>query len=503
MKIKQLPLVFGIMALFLFSCDTPVNNKSGYNGYFPPDPQSKTFRALNMVTDKYYDVPAKLLYVGERCTIWGEEASHVSPSTAHDMALTYDNTIYPRMMNVFNSGETFTEGGKVVARDPMELADYYGDGDGKLCILLLDIKDGYNGSTNTSYVGGYFSTINLYSKGTYPNSNECDMIYVDTYPVIPGSDDSNGTLAHEMQHLMNYVITLAKRGGHSMDTWINEGLSTSAEWVWNGKQARGRVDWYMDNKPLGLIPEGNNFYVWDNHRDNTYAILDDYATAYLFFQWLRLQAGSTNIYKEIINSTLSDYRAVTAAAGQAISSDYSSNWGLLLRDWFAANYINAPSGRYGYKNDPTLRKILIWSLSDTAGKSYSLAPGEGIYTKKTSMPAATTYIKYAGLKRTPTVGVSDTTASGYSMLLSYNIDTRVNGSSSSCNPFSVEMADFPGIQRDTDMSMASRSISQGEQRRPSGPYPISAGDMLRRNGHGEEFPALDLSKLRRGNKTDE
>ena len=512
MRIKPLPLIVGIMALFLYSCDIFIGGGGGYDG------QSRIFRAQNTVTGNYYNVPAKLLYVGEKCNIWGEIASHVSQSTAHDMAVAYDEIIYPRMMEAFNSGETFTEGDRVL-QDPMELADYYGDGDGKLLILLLDIKDDYNKITNKSYVAGYFDPNNLYSRKSFLNSNECDMIYVDTNPGVPGSDQSNGTLAHEMQHLMNFAITLAKRAQRNsnnqitslnqMDTWIDEGLSTAAEWVWNGTQAQDRVDWY-GNDPTDWIKKGNNFYVWGNHTSgaggDTDAVLDDYATDYLFFQWIRLQAGDTDIYKKIIYSTLSDYRAVTTAAGQAISSDYSTNWSLLLRDWLAANYINAPSGIYGYKNDPTLSQIGARFLSGSAGKDYSLAPGEGIYTQKTSMPTATANIKYAGLPaRGSGAGPNDTSASGSSALLSYNTDTNTSkySSSSPCNPFSTETVQSQEIQSDTGVSMASRSMSQGQRWRPSGPFPISAGDVFRRNG-GEGLPGVDLPKLLHGgNETDE
>jgi hypothetical protein len=64
-------------------------------------------------------------------------------------------------------------------------------------------------------------------------------------------------------------------------------------------------------------------------------------------QWeekLKKISAVFNANKDIISSQYSDYRAVTTAAGK-ISSSYTNDWGLLLRDWLAANYINAPSGR--------------------------------------------------------------------------------------------------------------------------------------------------------------
>jgi hypothetical protein len=70
---------------------------------------------------------------------------------------------------------------------------------------------------------------------------------------------------------------------------MNEGLSEAAGYLYGMTTANGdpsdRMATYNDyyNDAIGL---GDNFYVWDN-RD----LLTDYATAYMFFQWLRLQSG--------------------------------------------------------------------------------------------------------------------------------------------------------------------------------------------------------------------
>jgi hypothetical protein len=503
MKKKSSLLIIILAVLLLYSCDM-----SGNNGR-----RSKDFWARHTVTGAYYKVKAELLYKGEKCMIWGEAASGITIDSASTMAYYYDNIIYPRMINTFDPGITFIDDrtGTVVARNIMELADFISDGDGKLCILLLDIKDSYNKGVNDAYVAGYFSSLNLYKNEVsdlYPElrySNECDMIYVDINPGIPGSEQINSTLAHEMQHLMNFTISAAtnrRSKPYIMDLWIDEGLSSAAEWAWNQEHSQGRIEWYNgdSHEKDGRIVNGNNFFVWGNYTDEyPAAILDDYATVYLFFQWLRLQAGNTNIYKNIIWSNYTDYRAVTTAAA-AINSEYSSDWGLLLRDWLAANYINAPNGRYGYEGDPALSEIEAKNLSGTA-KSYPLAPGEGIYTAKTSMPAATAYVKYAGLPaRGSTATPSDSSVPISGALLSYNIDTRLNGSSSPSNPFSMETApqDIMGVN--TLPETNARSLTGQRRSQPSGPYPIGIGDMLRQNGH-ENVSGLDFSNFRKGIET--
>jgi hypothetical protein len=42
-----------------------------------------------------------------------------------------------------------------------------------------------------------------------------------------------------------------------------------------------------------------------------------------------------------------------------------------------------------------------------------------------------------------------------------------------------------------------RSLAGQRQSRPSGPYPIGIGDMLRQNGH-ENVSGLDFSNFRKG-----
>ena len=124
------------------------------------------------------------------------------------------------------------------------------------------------------------------------------------------------------------------------------------------------------------------------------------------------------------------------------------------------------------------------------------------------MPTGTTYIKYAGLRYTSSVSVSDTTVAGHNAMLSYNIDTAgsTTWNFSQCDPFNIETVQFSQEPLDARMAIP-RSLSQ--QQRPAnpaaghGPYPISAGDMLRQNGHNNNAPDFELSKFRKGIKNNE
>jgi len=350
-------------------------------------------------------------------------------------------------------------------------------------------------------VAGYFFPQDFFPKSTYPNSNERKMIYINsrinTNPGTLGWDVLNDTIAHEMMHLINFALSVAKRldGNlvYELDIWIDEGLAGAAEWVWSGVHREHNWRHYNED-PTGMIARGNNFFVWGNHiSTNPAAILDDYATAYLFFHWLRLQAGNTGIYRNIAYSRFYDLQAVTTAANTVMPGRSYNDWRTLLKTWLAANYINAPTGPYGYRNDPTLRQVQASYLAGSTS-SFLLAPGEGIYTQKTSMPAETTFIKYAGLpERHSTAAPIDTGASEFSALLSYNVNTNDYDSPSPSDPFSAATVSM----NETNARINTLSSRQSQL---SAPRPVSIWDMLRLNEHEDE---LQLSRFRLEIKTNE
>jgi hypothetical protein len=196
-----------------------------------------------------------------------------------------------------------------------------------------------------------------------------------------------------------------------------------------------RYDWFIQD-PAGTISRGNNFFVWDNH-DEPNAVMDEYATAYLFFQWLRLQSGGGyGIYRTIAHSDDHDQNAVLKAAGQHFEDgQYAADWETLLRTWMAANYINNSSGPFGYRNDSKLRAVRVMTIG---GNSLDLYPGEGVYStiRNGSISPAETggnngHIRYGGLRKTGTSDFTDFAGPSYSgdRLLTFNINDDSGGES--------------------------------------------------------------------------
>jgi len=455
------------------------------------------FWAQNLVDETFYKVDAQLLAENNLCYVWAEKGSGVTEKIAQGVADAYKNDIYNKMLNTF--GYTVNvkyESGKIVKKNTIELINYFVKGDsedGKLTILLMDIKDGYEKGVNDAYVAGYFWAGNLFENGSIAlggqPSNECDMIYVDTFPGVPGSKDSNETLAHELQHLMNFagVVIWNRR---QTDTWIDEGLSVTAEWVYGDGHSDQRLNCF--NKDIsGLIAKGNNFFVWDNRdKENQNAVLDDYSTAYLFFQWLGLQS-KRDIYWKISSSEDYDYNAVINAFNEVTSGTQYSDWEPMLKDWLAANYFKSSSGRYGYGNDTVLNKIKT-HYAPGGSPSIDLFPGEGVYSNvntSTTIPTKAGNINYAGLNGSSPTSSGSIPNGG--ALLTYNANTKVDGNT---EPGTITGAAPPAASA----SVLSGGRSIGVR---AGPFPISAGDMLRRKGKrgavfsgGLNFPIPDNYK---------
>jgi hypothetical protein len=424
------------MCLLGAACDNPASSSSESSGnsaqFYVYDPTSPS--GAN-VPASYYTITAYQMAVGQKCEVWVEAGANVSKSDAQEIAGEYDSVIYPAMKDAF--------GFPVDGINIMEAGDYLANNDGRLLLLLLDIRDYYSGGSGDAFMGGFFNPIDLLS---FSKSNNADIIYVDINPGRIKSDGFYGTIAHELQHLIQFAsdVALRNRPGQSgirlQDIWINEGLSTAAEYVYLNRkysavvahQKTGRV---WDYNTLSDIRDGNTFFVWSND-------LADYATGYLFFQWLRIH-GSSQIYQDILRKEFSpddsdlDYRVVLNAARRRFAGNaaaHTGDWETLLRSWFAANCVNARLGDandiYGYKGEiATLPRAVVTNSNPGASTTRPLKPGEGVYSRLTiaQNPTGPVNIKYAGLNvSTRAVSTSGPYASG-EWLLTFNGNPNILG----------------------------------------------------------------------------
>ena len=397
--------------------------------------------------DSWYMVDAELMAEGARSRVYVEHdyLDQVGPAEAAAIAAEFDDHVYGSVRTTFGAESDV-------------------DADGKITILILDIVDDY--VPGGSYVAGYFHPVNLFSKESYPQSNEREMLYMDCSPGIPGNGTFNLTMAHEFQHLVNFNQKVFVQGTIGQDTWINEGLSNAAEYVY--RRDRGdspahvvsKIQRYNDD-PTDLLAQGYSFLTW-------FGLYENYVAGYLFFQWLRIHTGvdpaDDGIYRDLIESSYGDYRAVAEQPDVLAIGD----WQTVVRSWYAANLFYDPTGIFGYENDlPVL--LIAPRLSDVTGyepgDATLLYPGEGVYWDVTSPTAMTpdSAIDYAGLNESSSAVDADP-AGGYAgnVLLAYNRD---GNDTATYEPTGA----FPAVAAPT---AAPVSAARAAASAPSEPVPI-------------------------------
>jgi hypothetical protein len=436
----------------------------------------------------FYTINAKVLAEDSRCIIYAEvdpqteePLNGITQAKAEQLSEEYWNKIHALIVRAYGPIKHVTAEGK--------------PGHGKVTFLLTDIRDGYTGSGG--YVAGFFAPFDMEQDNPGGNyrSNERDMLYIDTDPGFSGDNYPYSTMAHELQHLINYSNTVAVHG-YEPDLWINEGLSTAAEYLYGG-DPNGRVSYYNQD-PYDTIRYGNSFFVWDDDRHDD--VLADYSTGYLFFQWLRLHADNgQGIYKDIYTSlkkAVTDYRAVTRAAKFRMpipDMPGSDLWEPVLKSWYLANIAGASSGIYGYKNqisDITGSKekaLTAHYLRDTNGAFFSLYPGEGVFSKIASSPYPPPFygvgpnVRYAGADRTQS---SVDLAAPYSgeYFLTLNVNSNHRGSSEYGYLAALsESSEGAGNTETVSQSQSLAKKGSSAQSSLPGTYPVDAWVVLKRN----------------------
>jgi hypothetical protein len=280
------------------------------------------------------------------------------------------------------------------------------------------------------------------------------------------------TISHEMQHLINYNVKVFLQSTHAApETWLTEGLSTSAEYVYlhskysdsvsySSTSADTNIYHYLDDyNTSGAIASGTNFINWQNYYDN-------YATAFLFFQWLRVQSSKgTNgegIYTDIVGPTSgagpgsgADAVIYAVTVNNDISALSGAAWKDILRNWLIANaFCTTANPLYGYGSDYLNGHVTYHTLASGAGSPYTLAPGEAIYlsvTNSTITPSGD--IDYTGLTFPSTADTDQTGGYTGTILLCYNYNSSPTAASST-------IASLPSI---TASMTNSNSVSASHQ----------------------------------------
>ncbi|MGD8396743.1 MAG: hypothetical protein PVF43_14835, partial [Candidatus Eiseniibacteriota bacterium] len=197
------------------------------------------------------------------------------------------------------------------------------DQDGKVHILVLDIRDAFMGTG--AYVAGYYTS---HDQTSGYGSNRRDLLYIDCNPANAAGEAVLGTVAHEYQHLVHYA---ADPDEGSSTPFMNEALSELSSFLCG----------YGLRTPSGFTTDADvSLDAWSN-------IEADYGRVALWSLYLyeQLGLGAVHaIFAEPANGVTGiELGLATAGDGRDLAT--------LMADWFVANAVNAPAGdpRYGYR----------------------------------------------------------------------------------------------------------------------------------------------------------
>lgn len=304
---------------------------------------------------------AEVAAVGKTCTIWRDIANRdqLSDEAAQAYAAAIDTRIHDPLQDAFGDWSN---------------ADV--DQDGKTAFIFYPM-DGF---------AGFFNTADLFTKEQteWATGNVMDMLNMNSLDAS-NTNVTLSTLAHELQHLINYAQTQDRS-----DAWLNETFSQSAiaivglastETIYevptfiNWTQAKGYTHPFIFKE--GYVPGGSEFGI-------------PYGSWYLFGRYLAhqtqaLEGGGDRIYQTITDvnggsTKLKDIEDALTDIGYMGEGKTAVNMNDLITNYNLALYLREPSGPYslsGNAQEPSnVDGVQVDMLSETENAPEAL-PGGG------------------------------------------------------------------------------------------------------------------------------
>lgn len=222
-------------------------------------------------------------------------------------------------------------------------------------VLFFDIEDDGDAATDPDPTGGilgFFWSKDNFLTSAYSYSNQRLLFYMDAVLTAKAEDGSweitdywpaemVSTLAHEFQHMIHFYqknVTF----NTSSETWINEMASMMAEDFLADKMAVNgpRGVSYSDStagssgNTNGRLPMFNSYnYIGPTVWYSGTSSLINYAVNYAFGSYLARNYGGAELFRNIVQSQYTDYRAITSAVE---TMGYDETFASLLQKWGAA-----------------------------------------------------------------------------------------------------------------------------------------------------------------------
>jgi hypothetical protein len=332
----------------------------------------ETFTTYNVLKNRPEKIQAFLKKIGRHCYIFVEAGRKVSNTNLEKIKNEFDKNIYPATRDMF--GSEWSPGI---------------DGDPRITLLLLDIKDSYNPENGQKgFTAGYFYAGDEYSSSKNPKSNEREMLYLDINPGNPSTKKFLSVIAHEFQHMIHW--------NHDPKefTWVNESLSQLAPYLCGYGHA--------PQLSAFLREPDNNLCGWSQD-----TMLANYGQVYLWAYYISTHISSTEprrraFVKRMIEQKSQGLSGLNAAIKK---QRIKTNAAKLFRNFCVANHLNdsrLSGGDYGYeKNLSRLRMRPQMRLSKIPGRGKSSVKcwsNKGIIITDQSIRGKEIKIHFAGEK---------------------------------------------------------------------------------------------------------
>lgn len=300
------------------------------SGDFTYDGGTKLFLDYNLTFK-----PFTLRSVGAHVEVWvAEDLSYpegdprqtpvVSQQQVDLLRDEFDQNIYPTATSFFGQPDRLDGTESVLEDFGVIPPDYYGGSD-KVLLLVDNVQDqNYADPAYPNFVAGFYWQVleqytgrNIVTVDTFDWTNNLESVFF-------------RTTIHELQHLIQADHDPAE------ETWLNEGLSTFAEYLGGYGHNYGAINYYLDH------PE-NSLVNWDEHLQAPTGpeTLADYGQAYLFTLYLYDRFGQDFIRQLAHNGNqgIASIEEVLAANGM------SGGFLQVYQDFIAALVID--SSRHG------------------------------------------------------------------------------------------------------------------------------------------------------------
>ncbi|MDA3850186.1 MAG: hypothetical protein PF447_02830 [Spirochaetaceae bacterium] len=298
---------------------------SGYwEAYVPPQAiPSESLPELGSQRSFYYDdingqilrVHAQLVYAMEQgnCLIYVQKSGAMNNYDWNSLGSWFEQEIFTTVSQAFGKP---------------------GDVDGNDRVILLFFK--FPDHTMV----GFFSDTDLYGRSVYSASNQGEILYFNLSEGDPFSSLMKETYPHELQHLIN-ASQRWNRSLENMELWIDEGMAENAAYILLQQVSPFHISQWKD--------EDSEF--WDGLSMNQWnSSLEGYAWAFLFMRYVAHQAGTEQIYGDIILQPRGNSRSILLALRE-YGVDFDS-FGDLLQAFYLALLFQEEQGIYSLGIDP-------------------------------------------------------------------------------------------------------------------------------------------------------